>query len=320
MGCRRLQGYSIAMVRTLSLAIWILYFSVSAISIAAFALWTHMNRVQTWIVRGLLPGVVGFPIGHLILFLSQVLVSRPDLSIDGELWGLSLNTVLWAWFVNFLLLLVWGDVARPWGRGLGILAGAVSLLGALSPWGPPEWKGMVLTGLGLFTLAFGVFGVVTSALLKVSSNDVREKVELKHLFQPIVTIFFCLLPLVFIDLLWSGPEPAFGLKYTVGAIQFFIFAVIYLRFFTRWVLYRVGESPSSEVSSPRKECPRDRSNDVSPREREIILLIASGLTNKEIAGELFISPATVKNHIYSIFSKANVKSRIQLLKWWTATD
>jgi hypothetical protein len=50
------------MVRVISLSFWFSYLFVAAISIAAFALWARVNRVQTWIVRGLFPGVVwGFP-------------------------------------------------------------------------------------------------------------------------------------------------------------------------------------------------------------------------------------------------------------------
>ena len=51
----------------------------------------------------------------------------------------------------------------------------------------------------------------------------------------------------------------------------------------------------------------------SPRERDIIQMILKGKSNKEIEQELFISPHTVKNHIYHIFQKAGVKSRGQLV-------
>lgn len=53
---------------------------------------------------------------------------------------------------------------------------------------------------------------------------------------------------------------------------------------------------------------------ISRREREIIALIVKGYSNLEIAEALFISLSTVKSHVYSIFQKTGVKSRIQLLK------
>ena len=53
---------------------------------------------------------------------------------------------------------------------------------------------------------------------------------------------------------------------------------------------------------------------ITPREKEIIELIASSLTNNEIAEKLFISVKTVENHISSIFRKTSVRSRMQLLE------
>ena len=45
------------------------------------------------------------------------------------------------------------------------------------------------------------------------------------------------------------------------------------------------------------------------REREVALLMARGMTNKEIATSLVVQPATVKNHVHSILSKLQIKRR-----------
>jgi pimeloyl-ACP methyl ester carboxylesterase/DNA-binding CsgD family transcriptional regulator len=52
---------------------------------------------------------------------------------------------------------------------------------------------------------------------------------------------------------------------------------------------------------------------LSSREREVIALIADGLDNREIAGRLFLSEKTVRNHINSIFSKLDLKTRAQAI-------
>src|SRR5437867_6161344 len=52
---------------------------------------------------------------------------------------------------------------------------------------------------------------------------------------------------------------------------------------------------------------------LSVREREVIAVIGEGLKNKQIAGRLFISEATVRHHLSSIFSKLDVSDRFELL-------
>jgi DNA-binding NarL/FixJ family response regulator len=51
------------------------------------------------------------------------------------------------------------------------------------------------------------------------------------------------------------------------------------------------------------------------REKEILLMIASGLTNDEIAQNLNLSAHTIKTHAYNIYRKINVPNRIQASLW-----
>jgi DNA-binding NarL/FixJ family response regulator len=50
---------------------------------------------------------------------------------------------------------------------------------------------------------------------------------------------------------------------------------------------------------------------LSPRENQVLALVASGYSNQEIADELNIAHNTVKNHLRSILSKLEVKNRAQ---------
>jgi DNA-binding NarL/FixJ family response regulator len=54
-------------------------------------------------------------------------------------------------------------------------------------------------------------------------------------------------------------------------------------------------------------------DDLTPRELEVLKLIGSGLTNRQIAEELILSEKTVKNHINNIFSKLHVYDRSQAI-------
>jgi DNA-binding NarL/FixJ family response regulator len=51
--------------------------------------------------------------------------------------------------------------------------------------------------------------------------------------------------------------------------------------------------------------------ELSRREREVLNLIATGASNREIAAKLYISSKTVKNHVTSILSKLNLRDRTQ---------
>jgi len=55
----------------------------------------------------------------------------------------------------------------------------------------------------------------------------------------------------------------------------------------------------------------DELSQLTSQERKILLLVAEGKTNKEIAGEIFLSDKTVKNYVSSILAKLNLERRAQ---------
>ena len=54
---------------------------------------------------------------------------------------------------------------------------------------------------------------------------------------------------------------------------------------------------------------------LTPRETEILSMAAAGVSNEQIANELFISANTVRTHIYNIFKKISVPNRLQASLW-----
>jgi DNA-binding NarL/FixJ family response regulator len=56
-------------------------------------------------------------------------------------------------------------------------------------------------------------------------------------------------------------------------------------------------------------------DDLSPREAEVLRLIAAGLSNGEIGAALFVSNATVKTHINHILSKTGARDRAQVVRY-----
>lgn len=53
---------------------------------------------------------------------------------------------------------------------------------------------------------------------------------------------------------------------------------------------------------------------LTKREKEVALLVAEGLSNREIAEKLCIAVKTVENHLTSIYNKLEIKSRAQLMR------
>ena len=65
--------------------------------------------------------------------------------------------------------------------------------------------------------------------------------------------------------------------------------------------------------APKTGSPTPAFPELTEREREVLTLIAKGVSNKEIAEKLFISMKTVSNHITNIFSKLQVADRAQAI-------
>jgi DNA-binding NarL/FixJ family response regulator len=55
--------------------------------------------------------------------------------------------------------------------------------------------------------------------------------------------------------------------------------------------------------------------DLTPREAEVLRLIATGASNREIARALFVSEATVKTHVNRIFAKTGSRDRVQAMRY-----
>jgi DNA-binding NarL/FixJ family response regulator len=58
-----------------------------------------------------------------------------------------------------------------------------------------------------------------------------------------------------------------------------------------------------------------RPDELTPREVEVLKLIAAGMPNAEIAAALVVSDATVKTHVNHIFSKTGARDRAQAVRY-----
>jgi DNA-binding NarL/FixJ family response regulator len=74
---------------------------------------------------------------------------------------------------------------------------------------------------------------------------------------------------------------------------------------TRTVIQRMARQPAPDASS------ESRLDDLTPREREVLELIARGLSNGEIAAMLVVEESTVKTHVKRILRKLRLRDRVQ---------
>ena len=68
------------------------------------------------------------------------------------------------------------------------------------------------------------------------------------------------------------------------------------------------------------EAPAQPIEPLTEREEEVLLTVASGRTNAEIADELFISLSTVKTHLASLMTKLGARNRVEIAMWAYETD
>jgi len=74
---------------------------------------------------------------------------------------------------------------------------------------------------------------------------------------------------------------------------------------TRKVINRMAQQPTPELAGQAKL------DGLTRREREVLALIARGLSNREIAGSLFVEESTIRTHVKRILMKLDLRDRVQ---------
>ena len=88
----------------------------------------------------------------------------------------------------------------------------------------------------------------------------------------------------------------------------------------RAIEYALSDEEEREPPTlvPEQQPPPDeRTETLTRREREVALLVARGLTNRQIASELSVSRNTANNHVARILRKLGLRSRAQIAAWVT---
>ena len=79
-----------------------------------------------------------------------------------------------------------------------------------------------------------------------------------------------------------------------------------------WSLFAAGPAQPARASEPMRSAAPVA---LSRREREVAQLLARGMSNREIAGQLYLSERTIDNHVHHILDKLGFDSRVQVATW-----
>ena len=153
--------------------------------------------------------------------------------------------------------------------------------------------------------------VIYSLYFLFANNRKIEQALLRKAIRNFLIISVSLLPLIVIDI-FSARIPVIS-RVVPAQTSFSL-----LLFFLAWNILNLVYSAKSFFRPLTKDYAFLRSAvmesySVTAREYSVIELIAEGHGNKQIASQLDISEQTVKNHIYSIYKKTGVFSRVELI-------
>jgi DNA-binding NarL/FixJ family response regulator len=100
----------------------------------------------------------------------------------------------------------------------------------------------------------------------------------------------------------TRPEELIAAVHTIGAGDSLLSPSV-----TRRVIDRMAQQPTPDLADQTKL------NELTPREREVLELVARGLSNREIARELIVEESTIRTHVKRILMKLGLRDRVQIV-------
>ncbi len=169
-------------------------------------------------------------------------------------------------------------------------------------------SGALYAGLVLIFAVMTVFSMVLLTLRRKRIASTR----MRSLCLSFVVLSAAFCPLILVDALLTFLPAGLRSFFPTGVIAFPLY---FLWFNVVALVYLVGyfvHLPQAESDGPSQD--RLTELKITERERDIIRLLAQGLTYKEIGDKLCISFHTVNNHVANIYAKAGARNRIDLLR------
>jgi len=207
----------------------------------------------------------------------------PTVDLAASLLGLATFTVVWVWF--WLQPRTGSD---PW-LSAGVLIALGAIAAALTFSNPRIWHDGLI---GYCMVVAAVWPLWRASLVAVPAVA--------------VVVFLA------VTAAGSGPINAFGVALVWLFLGFgFVAVQQLLRANLQLHEARVQSASSASLSVVETMA-------VSPRQREIMLLLATGLSDKEIAARLQVSPHTVRTHLQRLYAQHGLRNRAEAAATWTS--
>lgn len=206
----------------------------------------------------------------------------PTVDLAASLLGLATFAVVWMWF-----WLVPRTGSDPW-LSVGVLVGLGAIAAALTFSNPRIWHD-------------GLFGYC----MVVAAVWPNWRPSLVAVPAVAVVVFLA------VTATGAGPINAFGVA-LVWLFLGFGFVAVQQLLRANLLLHeaRVQTASSAPLSVVEAMA-------VSPRQREIMLLLSTGLSDKEIAARLQVSPHTVRTHLQRLYAHHGLRNRAEAAATWT---
>lgn len=253
-------------------------------------------------------GSIGLEVGALLLrSVASIAVFKDPLTASfaqslsrlGEFLSVTSFPVIILFFVHYLM----GIPITRVRRNIFVSVSVISILAYAAWWASGDE--IYLHGV-LLSLIYGA-GIYVLIIIFSYLSSIGDLL-LKRAIKTFLIISGMYLPIYMIDSL-ADIIPGFPFEHAYTCtlpIYFFILNSLGIYFAVKYFdqpVYMDGNQITEHFDS--------RFN-ISKRESEIVAQVIIGLSNREIADKLFISIKTVENHLYNIYQKTGVRSRVQL--------
>jgi len=141
--------------------------------------------------------------------------------------------------------------------------------------------------------------------------DVLQTIEAEGMPTRVVLLTAALDDVQFLDAIRLGAQ---GVVLKEMAPQLLLAAVREVHAGGQWLEKGLGGRALRKLVQ-RETSMRTLANTLTPREMEIVRMLASGMRNRSIADKLFISEGTVKVHLHNIYEKLQVSGRFELMAY-----